>query len=348
MAALELAERYAERGVAMTSVCRHSSPLHEALAKKHLPHQALHCGRHLDLKASRQLHQIIRANQVKTIVVQQLRDLWIIRPAIMAVKPIRVIGFAHIFLSTKKSGPLYRWLYSCLTSLIALTEGHRTNLLAHLPLNSKTITVIPNGIDLRVYRAERRSTQLRAELGAREGQILFGIVGRLDLQKGQIEAVQAAAQLKRQGHRFVLAIIGEDTKNEPGTKARLQELIRELNLEDEVKLCGFRGDIPDVVASVDVLLMPSWAETFGRVLLEAMASNVPLIATAAGGVPDIVSSEVNGLLVPPRNPDQLAVAMARLLKDAELRQSLAEHGLRTVRERYDIKQVQAQIDQLIF
>jgi glycosyltransferase involved in cell wall biosynthesis len=106
-----------------------------------------------------------------------------------------------------------------------------------------------------------------------------------------------------------------------------------------VRLIGHRSDIDTIIASLDILLMPSPNETFGRVLIEAMASGVAIVASAGGGVPNIINNAENGLLVPPLNAEGMAKAIASYHKDPEMRRRLAHNGLVCASEIYDYRKL---------
>jgi glycosyltransferase involved in cell wall biosynthesis len=347
MAAFELAQSYTARGIFLRTVCPSGSRLEEKLTTEKLPLLALRSRKYFDPSCILSLRKTFAEDETTTVILQQLKDIWHARPALIGYKNIRLTGFAHIFLSVTKNDLLHAWLYRRMNSLICLTDIQKDNFAKCLPLSRERIEVIPNGVDTQRFRPELRSDEVRRSLGATGDEPLIGVIGRLDELKGQVETVEAAAVLKNEGLRFKIALIGEDTLNQQGTRKKLETLIRVHQLEDCVLLAGFRKDIPAIVASLDILAMPSWAETFGRVLIEAMACRVPLVATAAGGVPDIVTDGVDGLLAPPRNSRALATAFRRLLTDAAFARRTAEAGYKKAQTVYDLVHVQARIDSVL-
>ena len=100
------------------------------------------------------------------------------------------------------------------------------------------------------------------------------------------------------------------------------------SLAGRVEFLGERGDVPALMAALDALLVPSWEEPFGRVVVEAMAAGTPVIATSRGGTAEIVADGVNGLLAPPRDAGAWAAVIERLLDEPGLRERLVEEGLR--------------------
>ncbi len=108
-------------------------------------------------------------------------------------------------------------------------------------------------------------------------------------------------------------------------------------IADSVIFCGYREDIPKIIAATDVLVLPSLGESFGRVIIEAMAMGRPVVATDAGGVPEIIRSNHTGILVEIANADAIAEAVVRLLNDEELSKKIGQAGLRRVQEKFTIE-----------
>ena len=144
-------------------------------------------------------------------------------------------------------------------------------------------------------------------------------VGRLSREKGHACLLEAVALLNRHGApSFRLLIIGDGPE-----KASLRERCRALGLDSTVVFAGHRTDVDVFYSMADILALPSHSEGSPNVVLEAMAAGVPVVATAVGGVPEIVEHARTGLLVPAGRPDAMAKAMASLLTDEKLRRSLA-------------------------
>jgi len=120
-------------------------------------------------------------------------------------------------------------------------------------------------------------------------------------------------------------------------RKELQEYAVKLGIADSVIFCGYREDIPKIIAATDVLVLASLGESFGRVVIEAMAMGKPVVATNVGGVPEIILSDHTGILVELANPDSIAQAVVRLLKDEKLSKKIGQAGLRRVQEKFTIE-----------
>ncbi|GMV99747.1 MAG: hypothetical protein AMXMBFR84_08860 [Candidatus Hydrogenedentota bacterium] len=201
-------------------------------------------------------------------------------------------------------------------TMIALTErGIEEHLERRIGVREKW-TAIFSGIDLSPYeRARARRPLTRKALGVRDDEVLIGAVGRLEPVKGFSYVVDAAREvLEHHGEaRFVL--VGDGS-----LRGALADLARPLG--DRFHLLGQRDDIPDLMAAFDVFVLPSLNEGMGRVLLEAGAAGVPSVATAVGGVPDVVVDGVTGLLTAPRDARALAHGLRSLIRDRDLRERM--------------------------
>jgi glycosyltransferase involved in cell wall biosynthesis len=163
---------------------------------------------------------------------------------------------------------------------------------------------------------------LRTALGVDQAYPLLGVVGQLTPWKGQDDAIRALARLLPRYPTAHLLIVGEAKFTDPSARydtgryrRDLEALAADLGVAGRVLFTGERADIPAIMAALDLLLVPSWSEPFGIVMIEAMAAGTPVVATRGGGPADVITSGCDGVLGPPRDPDALAAAVATLLAD---------------------------------
>jgi glycosyltransferase involved in cell wall biosynthesis len=197
---------------------------------------------------------------------------------------------------------------------------------------------LENGIDADDYRRRQSISEAKAKLGLPAECFLIGAVGRLSDEKGFDVLIRAVKQLAggsagaSPSHGVHLAIVGEG-----GERAALEKLIAELNLTDRVTLAGWQGDVRGWFEAMDAFALSSHREGLPNVLLEAMALEVPLVATRVNGVPRLVQHEENGLLVEAGDANGLAAALSRVMNDAALRDRLRAAGRATVEGRYSFR-----------
>ena len=152
--------------------------------------------------------------------------------------------------------------------------------------------------------------------------------------KGQRHLIEAAAIVVTRvpDARFVIAGEGE-------LRPALERQIRDHHLEKHVFLAGFRPDVLSVHKAFDIFVMSSVTEGLGTSVLDAMACGKPIVATTAGGIPEVVKDGTTGLLVPPRNHDAMAAALVTLLADQEARRAMGAAGQARVRERFSAERM---------
>ena len=189
------------------------------------------------------------------------------------------------------------------------------------------IRVLRNPIRVPSPVSEAEKACLRTELGLDDASVLLS-VGRLSREKGHADLLRAVERMRAdEGEKFHsrLIIVGDGPE-----RPRLQALSSELKLDDAVRFTGQQADVRAYYAVANVFVLPSHSEGSPNVLLEAMAAGVPMVATAVGGVPEVLSHEVNALLVPRQDVTQLANAIRRLLNDPLLRRQFADKGAEVV------------------
>ncbi|UYL07274.1 glycosyltransferase family 4 protein [Bdellovibrio sp. SKB1291214] len=348
MVALETAQLLQQKNIKCTTVTVSGSPLMQRLVHSHCAVLECNSGTFRTLSSIIQIRRFLKTQKFSTILVQQLRDLFWIRLASLGYKQNKIIGISHTFLGVFKKDLYHRWIYGRVQEIIALTETHRANLIDHLAIESEKIVVIPNSVSTEKFSPRHKNALLRKEFGCDERTVLIGLIGRLDKAKGQGLLIKAAALLKNNISNFKIVLVGEETLNEQGNLGELKNLCSELNLQEEVIFTGFRTDIPQIAASLDILVMSSDAETFGRVIIEGMASEVAVIGSKAGGVVDIIDDGKTGLLFEPGNAAALANKLLVLSQNLGLRKELAHNGRLKVLNQYDQGKVNEQLlNQLI-
>ena len=191
------------------------------------------------------------------------------------------------------------------------------------------VRVIPNGVESSRFNGGRQPQLILA--GIPEDRKIILYVGRIVREKGIFTLLDALEKLRKQGKDVSLVFVGEGPLKEDLAKEVLR---RKLN--DRVTLAGFVDEkkLVSLYNSSDVFVLPSHYEPFGMVVLEAMASRIPVVVSDVGGLSEIVEDGVTGVKVPAYNPSALAEGILRVLEDRELSEQLKENAYRAVQERY--------------
>jgi len=204
--------------------------------------------------------------------------------------------------------------------------------------------VIHNAIDAEAFAARARPGALRAELDLTPDTPLALVVSQMVPWKGHVRFLRAMAEARRRCPGAVAAVAGSDLFGDhPGYEEGLRALADELGPAGSVRFLGQRDDVPTLMADADVLVVPSNAEPFGRVALEAMALGTPVAGLARGGLPEVVEDGVTGCLAPTGAPAVLGEMIARLLDDAKLRALMGVEARRTVAERFGVAEHAARV-----
>ena len=189
--------------------------------------------------------------------------------------------------------------------------------------------VIPNGVDLSRFSTPAPPCTMRDEFGIPCDAPLLGVVARLEVEKGHRYLIDAMPAILEAAPDAWLAIIGEGSQADA---LRAQAAA----ISPRIVFTGRRDDISALTADLTVAVLPSLREAQGISILEAMARRRPVVASAVGGIPEVITSGVDGLLVPPADPSALAAAVGSLLSSPVLREQIGEAGYRTVVERFSI------------
>jgi glycosyltransferase involved in cell wall biosynthesis len=194
---------------------------------------------------------------------------------------------------------------------------------------ARNCLLLENGIDGIEYTRRQSVRDAKAKLGLPDECLVVGAVGRLEAEKGFDILIRAVHALVARGVDMRLVIVGEG-----GRRTELETLARELGIADRVQLPGWQADVRGYFEAMDVFALSSHREGLPNVVLEAMALEVPVVATRVNGVPRLVQDGRTGLLVEPGDLAGMTAALERLLRDAPLREAFRVAGRRTTETRY--------------
>jgi glycosyltransferase involved in cell wall biosynthesis len=225
--------------------------------------------------------------------------------------------------------------------VVGVSSHSTENLRRYLRIPRRKLVTVINGIDVGRYHRAVDARAKRRELGLPAEGRLLGVAARITEQKGLTYLLQALPNVLARHPDVSLMIAGQGSE-----EAQLRAEIAARGLERHVHFVGVRLDVPDILHILDAFVLPSLWEGLPMVLLEALASGCPIVATSVGGVPDAVRHEETGLLVPPRDPAALAHAIDRMLGDHALRARATDNGLHLVRERFSSDAMTRQYERL--
>jgi len=303
---LELTQALRRRGAQVVVAGRRGSPLQPDV---HLPFL-----NSADVYSALRLRRVLKDGRFDIVHGHVARDYTLLAAAAWGL-PVKLVFTRHLLYGVRAHA-----LYRRVDGWIAPTS----QILGTLePLRPRLSAVIPNWVDLKKFPFKPHPMRRPVHLG---------LLGQVSPHKGHDDALEALRILGA-GYRLLIAGKGDD-RYVAALRRRAQDL--------PVEFLGF-AVLPEFFDMVDILLVPSWEEPFGIVLLEAMASGVPVVATAAGGPVDIVRPDVDGVLIPPRNPQALAGGVL-VLANEDCRNRMAEQARRRVESEFDIEKVAPRVE----
>jgi L-malate glycosyltransferase len=347
--AVELALRMPAAQYQITLGClREEGPLLERVKGSAIQVREFHPAGGLDSPAG--LYQLARLTAYlrrESFDVVHTHDLW---SNLMGVPAARAAGVPAI-ISSRRDLANFEWyqgskrgwlrrIQNLSHVILANASPIRDALIMEDGFAPEKLRVIHNGVDTEKFRRGKRDRQrLFPGVG---GARLIVLVGNMHTDvKGHPWLITAAPAVLKEFPevRFVLVGDGE-------SRARFEAQARELGMQENFMFLGRRSDIPDLLASCDIAVLPSRAEGLPNAILEYMAAGLPAVATGVGGNAELVQDGVTGLLVPAEDSDALSSALVRLLRDPELAKQLAFNGQKVALENYSFERLIREVDAL--
>jgi len=294
------------------------------------------------------LAKFLRAEHIHVIHSQHSRDIATLVPAMqLSGRPIPIVLSKRMGSSISKKDLFHRYTYHHVRRVLAISSVIHRNVLATTPVTPDRVITFFDAVDLRRFTfspGQRQST--RNMFGVHEHAVLIGFVGRMSPGKGHEELLQAAGLLRDRGSTARFLVVGDASHGEEEYAHTIRTLAQTLGVQDRVTFTGYRADIPALMSSFDILAFPSHAESFGVVLIEAMAMGLPVVSTNTDGVVDIVVDELTGIMVPRQDARALADSLERLVGDPDLRQRMGRAGRARVEEFFDQEKQITRLEQL--
>lgn len=292
------------------------------------PAWVLDCGGQMDFSAVRRLKNYIRDNNIRILHTHNYKSDTL---GVLAAKwaGIPIVATAHGFTGIDQKVNLYekwdRWLLRRLFDRVIVVSD---KVLPNVAKEKKY--VIANGLDLAKFaRGGTGRAAARHRFGFADDELVIATAGRLSREKNQALFIEAAADLTKQfpGVKFLIVGNGPEEKN-------LRRQVNEMGLGENVIFAGLVTDMPAVYQAIDIFALTSLTEGVPLTILEAMAAEVPVVATKVGGIPELIRDGQTGLLAAPEDRDDLVAKFSRLIKDAPLRLQLSRSALNFVKAHY--------------
>ena len=337
LSTIRIAQAMEKKSVSTVVIVPNSSPLEQRAndANLHVNTITPHL-KYGDISTALHLARVLKDQQIELVLLMQSRDIHLAAIASVITPQVKLVFYQQMNSRYNKRDFIHTWIYSKLSLWISLTQSMKEDVLSYTRMPREKVKVVPLGIDLLQFDPSHYDkNDARTSFGLSTNGYTIGVLGRLDKLKGQHVLLQAVPEVVKQHPNVTFLIAGDETAGEHGYKEYLMKLGRTLDIERYVKYVPFTEDVPRLMAALDVFVLPSFSETFGLVVVEAMAMERPIIATNAGGLPEIITNGKTGLLIKPRDATAVAWAIHRVLSDSDLRSSLGHLAREEALKRYD-------------
>jgi glycosyltransferase involved in cell wall biosynthesis len=336
-------------GLRARLMCLEGTPIHEQLAHREeveLVPLDFRPRNHFDFKLRRELKRRI-AEGTNLIHAHQTSILGSIVPWVLTDPGVALLATRHIMNSHNKRDFYHRFLYRRLDSLLVMSRTLQANVLATHAIRERSVNVVHLGLDFDRFDPRKVDSHAqRARWGADEGTIVIGLVGRIDPAKGQATFIRAAAGLlkaRKANERFKFIIVGEETLGSAGVYLlELKAMVDQFRLGDAIIFAGYQENIPAIMRSFDIFVMPSRQEAFGLVAIEAMAMECPIVISSGGSAEEILGRDLGGRrefgrITRPDDAFDLQTQLRHLLDHPEERAETGKRAREHVVRNYDRK-----------
>ena len=293
----------------------------------------------LDAGNASRLASLVKKHEIEIVHAHMARDYPLAAYAARRNPRARLIITRHVLFPISR---LHKFTLARVARVIAVSEAVRRQFLeAHL-VPAEKVTVVHNGIDIKRFQrtmSEFDRSSFRREWGIPEGSLLVASVGAITPLKGHEDFLRAAVQVVKQVPAAHFIIAGVDASEGQKTRSELKQLTQKLGLDSRLTFIGKLDDIADLYNVLTVLVSASHTESFGLVIVEAMAAGVAVVATMTEGALEIIENGQTGVLVPVVDATALAGSIVGLLSDEELREKLVKFAQASVSSRFSLQRM---------
>lgn len=236
-----------------------------------------------------------------------------------------------------------KYIYDKICLSITVSAKNKESLIKNFDLPEDKIKIVYNSVDIHPIENYDLNilNELRNKFAISDSSIVYGTVGRLNKQKGHQYLIEAAKKIIEKVPGSIFLIVGKGQ-----LKDQLIQKTKDEDIYENFRFVGYQKNLPEILAIMDIFVLPSIAEGFPFALLEAMAAKKPIIATNVGGVTEIVENGVNGIVVEPMDPDALSTAILTLAVDAKKRMCFAEEGYKTILSNFTLEKMISSTEQI--
>jgi len=341
MFTVDAVKRLLKRGIHTELLCYPGSKIEMKAREEAVITHPVKAKGYLEPNAINKVRKILSVGDFDLLHTQASKDLWALVPALK-------IGRNNIpLVLTKQMGSfvvkkdfLHRVLYSRVDEVFAISGVIAKNLVDTTPIAPEKIKIVYNGVDVEKFSPQNsRRQKVREEFNISPDELLIGMTARFTPGKGHEEFIFAAEKLSAKYPKLKFVITGEPSRGEAEYANNIHSLAGNLVKRNKLIFAGFRSDIPDVLAALDIFVFPSHAEAFGIALAEAMAAGKACVAAGSDGPLDIIDDGINGLFFEPKNKEDLIKKIEEMIINRDKREQFGKAAREKAINVFDIEKL---------
>src|SRR5215813_12116020 len=324
---LSEAAAFAKRGFRVLIACQPGSHLGGEAQRRGLSVQPVAMRGTVDVRGCWRLRRLMQTEKVDLVHAHSSIDAWL---AGFAAKSLHlpVVRSRHVSIPVKRRGI---FVYNALCNRIISSGDAVREVLVTAGVDAKKIIAIPAGVDTAQFHPAVSGAAVRREFGL-NGPVI-GTVAMFRYSKGHRVLLRAIPEILRSEPTVVFLWVGDGVG-----RAALQREVAEAGVQAKVHTAGFREDVPACLAAMDVVVLPTIkSDGVPQVMIQALAMRKPVVASAVGGIPEVIQHQRTGLLVPPNDPQALAEAVVQLLRNPQSAAAWAQAGGQLIDTHYALE-----------
>jgi glycosyltransferase involved in cell wall biosynthesis len=326
---LSEAAAFAKRGFRVLIACQPGSPLEREARRRGLTARAVAMPKALDAHAFWQVRRLMQTEMVDLVHTHSSIDAWLAGFAARSLR-LPVVRSRHVSIPVKRRRS---FVYNSLCDRIISSGNAVREVLIEAGVDPVKIIAIPAGVDTAQFHPAVSGTAVRQEIGL-HGPVI-GTVAMFRHSKGHHVLLQAMPEILAHEPEVVFLWVGDGVG-----RMTLQQEVVKAGVQAKVYMAGFREDVPACIAAMDVVVLPSIrSDGVPQVILQALAMRKPVVASAVGGIPEVIEHQRTGVLVPPNDPQALADAIVQLRRDPQVAETWAQAGGNLVDTHYALERM---------
>ena len=288
----------------------------------------------LDVPSAYELERFVRRQRIDVVHAHMARDYSLASYAARRNRRTKFVATRHVLFRLNR---LHRQTLARATRVIAVSAAVARELRSQGILRDEQIAIIPNGVDV------DRFTNACVE---KDGGLLVGSIGELRTLKRHDDFIRAAARIASRFPETEFVLAGVDTSTSGEVRNQLEGLVVELGLSDRFRFLGWVEDAEKLLCEMDVFVSASETESFGLAIVEAMAADTAVVATATEGAQEVIEDQKTGLLVPIGDVDRIAAAVTELLANPEKRREIGARAKEAAKTKFSLKRMVDEIERV--